>query len=383
MIHRFVDLFDEPVALVEPDIVFLAQEASPFSFFSLWKAGNLATPERFDTTIISSLNSTSDFLADPELSPDGTQVVYCRAGSNTTPRQNRIYVVDWNDTATTQILSESGGLVLSLQPTWKPDGSQILYRGKGASTSLTLIKVCDPDGTNVTTLYTQASGLSVFNPTYNHDGSKIGWIEQTSSTFPFLARIRVMDSDGSNVSTVFACSGDEDIGVVNGVPAIAWAHSSNTIAFRYRADTAFTTDTEWRKVNSDGTGLTTLHTVSRAGYGPTDVDPYPITWSWLRDDSSIITTLQTRTDPSPNHYLAYIAADGSGASFPVVKASPGGSPDFRPVVFANRIYFGTASPLTQLSSVDLSGGDERVDFDGTAFSPTVTFHGFRGDTINI
>lgn len=364
MIHRFIDL--PPSTVLEPNIVFLAKEESPLSYFDIWKGGNLATPARFSQTIISSLNGLNDYLGDPELSPDGTLVVYSRAGSNTTPNQNRIYVVDWNDTASTQIISESGGTIASLQPTWKPDGTKILYRGKGSGATIDSIKVCDPDGTNGSTLYTGAA--TVDNPQWNFDGTKIAWVESGA--------LKVMDADGSNVSTLYNTT------TVNVFPA--WARTQNVIAFQTQDSSIYTDDRYWRKINADGTGLTQLLKIERGiGYGPDNVDPYAITWTWLPDDTAILTTLQTPSDPSPNHYLAYIAADGSGESFPVVKASPEGTPDFRPVVFATRIYFGTASPFTELSSVDLTGGDERVDFDGTSFSATVTFHGFRGDTINV
>lgn len=361
MIHRFVDLFAEAVSL-DPNIVVLAFEGSPLLRYDLWKAGNLATPERFDTTVISSTHGTADFLADPELSPDGTEVIYCRAGHNLSPAKNSIRKVDWDDTTNVELYLETSNSA-SLHPTWAPDGSRIMFRAKGATT-FNLIKAMDPDGTNVTTLYT--GGALVLNPYYNSDGTKIAWSENNT--------VKVADSDGTNVATVRAPVSPAFVD-----PPV-WANTQDVLAFFEGDSTASSTSRYWRSINADGTGLATLVTIASG-----QSNPNSIKWSWLPDDSAIITTRHVTADPSPNHILTKVMADGSG----YVDISPEqrlstATPDTRPVAIGTRVYFPDANPtFTQLSSVKDDGSDYRTDLDGPTFTPNVVFHGFKGDTVNV
>lgn len=331
------------------EVVFLAFEQSANNWDVLWKAGGGITPVRMTQTILTT-TANQDYLADCERSPDGESVVYCRVGYNTVAPANKsgIWVVDWDDTATTEIYSETGGNKVSLTPTWKPDGSKILFRAKGATTALNLIKHMNPDGSGVTTLYTGA--VLVTQPYYSPDGTLIAFSENGA--------IRVMNADGTGVSTIVA-------GPNNSPPV--WFNLSNVIAY---IDVGGGSP-GWRRINADGSGGATLSTTFNLG------DPTTIKWSVLEDDSAIITWDALS--------LVYIDTAGGGVTAVSPSQTIGSSPnDSRPVALAGRVWFPqTGSPFTDLASILPDGSDFRLDFDGTSFSPGVLFHGFKGDTINV
>jgi hypothetical protein len=375
------------ILAVEPDLVFLTVEGAPSQQYVLWTAGNLATPNRLDSTSISSASSSDDYLADTELSPDGLQALYCRVRRGLTPNQSLIRKVAFDDSTNVLLYTDIGdhdafGNTNPLQPTWSPDGNEILFRAKGVGNTLNVLKVMAPDGTGVTTIYTEGAGDTVGTPYYNYDGTKIAWTELIQNVG--FARLRVANADGTGATTVYSETSPASIGF------FAWAQDSNVLAFTRRASSAFsTTDWSWRKINSDGTGLTVLFAIDRSvGYGASDIDPSAIKWSWLPDDSGIATTIQDNPAVD-DHFLTKIFADGSGkTNYSPTRITPSGTPDFRPVVFKNgaRIYFADANPATQLSSILLDGSDYRQDFTGTGIGPSgsdVTFHGFKGDTLNI
>lgn len=365
MIHRFVDL---PASVtVEPDVVFLVNNADSVKY-EIWRAGNNASPFQYLTTSISSSVSSADFLADPEASPDQTEIIWSRVGYNLTPKKQSVMKTDWDDTGpAVELYSETDSTAnASLQPTWAPDGSGILFRSHGAVTSKNLIKTMDPDGTNVQTIYTGAAVVQY--PTYSPDGSKIAFVEGGLG-----AVLKVMDSDGSNVSTLHTPTGFYSV-----MPGIAWTSDSLTIAFSDK-DSTYTSDFYWKTINADGTGVTTILQVSRSsGYGPGDVDPYPIQFSWLPDDSALVTSRQIPSDPDPDHVLTTIMADGSGyVDFSPERRQTIGTPDGRPVVIGERVYY-LDGDANGLASIKLDGSDKRTDFDVT----DTTFQGFKGDTIN-
>lgn len=349
----------------EPDVVFLVNN-SDSSQYEIWRAGNNAAPVEYLTAAISNSQSANDYLADPAANSDQTFIVWSRVGYNLTPKKQSVMKTDWDDTSATELYSETDSTNLSLQPTWAPDGSKILFRSHGAVTGKNLIKTMDPDGTNVTTLYTGAAAVQY--PTYSPDGTKIVFTEGALG-----AVLKVMDADGSNVATLRTPSGFYSV-----TPGMAWTSDSATIAFAEK-DAVYTQDFYWMTVNADGTGLTTILTVNRSsGYGPSDVDPYPIEWSWLPDDSALVTSRQVPADPDPDHILTTIMADGSGyVDFSPERRQTIGTPDGRPAVFGTRVYY-LDGDANGLASIKLDGTDKRTDFDVT----DTTFHGFRGDTIN-
>ena len=373
MIHRFVDVFPRERL---PDIPILGHDLAPTSTYTIWQIGNAATPYRMISPIVAVGGSGTPHLGDPQREPvTGDTVVYCRF--NITGTINRsVRIVDWDDTNDTELYADAtGGTPRSLEPTWKPDGSKILFRAKGAGSVLNLLKHMDPDGSGVTTLYTGAG--EVDGPTYSYDGTKIAWREGES--------IMVANADGSSASAVFTASGG-----VMGNPA--WQNGNLVLGFRYNASVAFTSDEIWRKINDDGTGSTVLLTISRAsGYGPGDGDPSAIMYSWRLDDSAIATTVRQVADPNPDARLTLIDDAGGGSNLisPArYGASNAGSEDTRPVVLAGmaegveRIFWMEVASSV-VASILPDGSDYRIDFDGTGTAGGSAFHGFRGDTVNV
>lgn len=387
MIHRFVDL--PAVVSLEPNLVFLTSEASPSSKFVLWTAGNLATPNRLDSTQISSTTSVQ-YLADSELSPDGDQALYVIVtqllGAPNT-KTSEIRKVAFDDSTNVSLYTDTGamdgvGNVYSLQPTWHPDGTEILFRSKGAGATTDVLKVMAPDGTGVTTIYTSSGGAFVQQPLYNYDGTLIAWLEGTQNIG--FARLVVANADGSGATTVHSETSPASIA------EFGWGTESNVLFFTRRDSSAFsTTDWSWKVVNSDGTGLTTMLSIDRSsGYGPSDTDPSAFKWTALPGDSAVVTTIQTDPSVDDEHFLTSIPADGSARTdYSPTQIVPVGSPDFRPAYFGGaRIYFADANPATRLSSIKLDGSDYRNDFVGAGVGPdgaSVVFHGFKGDTLGL
>jgi hypothetical protein len=374
----------------KPNLVVLVQEGTPSFRYALWKIGNRGKPMPFASTRISSSHSVSDYLADPHRSPVldsrgfSENAIYCRVGHNLTPSKNSIRVVSWDDSSNVELWSETATMDgLSNQPMWRPDGGKIVFRAKGAGTTLNVIKHMNPDGSGVATLYTGAD--RVWSPTYNRNGTLIAFREAVSAS---SSSLKVMNADGTGVVTVKAGVGN------NGAGDPAWMNGSDVIGYVW-GSIVFTDPFEWRKVNADGTGDTLLHQVVRSsGYGPGDHDPNAIIWSWLPDDSAIVTSFETPTDPAPNHYLADVAAGGGATFYSPIRSIPSGTPDYRPVVEYDvdgmpRIFYSDAdleSGLASVSSVRLDNTDRRRDLRNDvedSAGGNVIYHGFRGDTLNI
>lgn len=370
MIHRFVDLLEEERL---PDIPVLGVDFSPVSTNTVWQIGNLATPYRMTQTAVSTASSIH--LGDPQREPTtGDTVVYSRF--NLTGTINRsVRLVDWADTTDTQLYADtSGGTARSLQPTWAPDGSKIMFRAKGAGSVLNLIKTMNPDGTGVTTIYTGSN--EVYNPLYNYDGTKIAWCEGTAPNL-----IRTANADGTGAATVYTSPGALGL-------SVAWKHGSNVIGFRDQASLAFTSNERWQIVNSDGTGNTTWLTISRAsGYGPSDGDPSAIMYSWLESDTQIATTVRELAHADPDARLTLVTSGGNNYISPARYGPVNtGASDQRPAALTGllegveRIFYVDGGTPSGVCSVLPDGSDFRVDWDGTGTAGGSSFQGFRGDT---
>ena len=371
MIHRFIELFGERL----PDIPVLATDNSPLQTHSIWAIGNTAVPRRLNETAVSVLTLTGQ-LADPEREPStGDTVVYCYYTTSTVFVATIVLAL-WDDSAPVTVLySDSAGLARSLQPTWKPDGSKILFRAKGSGSVCNLIKHMNPDGSSPTTLYT--GGGEVENPEYNSDGTRIAWREANT--------IKVANADGSSPSTIFTPGGITVVG------APYWHPSANTILFRHDGGT-FTSNEEWKTMTDTGGSVTTWLTISRAsGYGPGDGDPAGFMYTWLANGTQFVTTQRVVADPDPDSRLGLVDTSGMTFVSPAqYGASNAGSQDTRPAAITGRsegverLYWMSEPSGLEVVSVLPDGSDFRVDWDGAGLTAGGSiFHGFRGDTQNV
>ena len=349
---------------LEPEIPILVVDSGS-NERSLWKIGNLATPVRLEETVVTSLGTPQTHLGDPERNPqDGLTCVYSQFTTTGTITRS-VRIVNWDDTNDIQLYSDgTGGTGQSLQPQWAPDGSYIIFRAGG---SLDSIKRMDPDGSNVSTLYTSA-GPQVYNPSLSADGTRLSWIEATA--------VMVADADGTGATAEYSPGGGETLG-----ESMAWQKAANIIAF-YVSDA---TDQIWKVMNDDGTGLATWETISLSGYGPGQSNPTPIMYTWNLNDE-IVTTIRDPPDGDPDAKLCTIDSGGFTYQSPAFyNALDTGSLDTRPVAIVGfdsgteRYYQMYNTSPSQIASTDTTGSDFRLDFNNGSSA----FHGFRGDTANV
>ncbi len=175
-----------------------------------------------------------DNLADPDWSPDGSQVVFCnkRGGAPTlhlvnadgselkeiglgfdpswSPVENKIayemngqiYTMNSNGENVTQLTTGYS----SGQPTWNQNGTKIAYTYYEAGKPS--IWTMNANGSGKTRLTTSADGENSL-PSFSYDGSKIvyakGPVWDLSSRLPTATNeIWVMNSDGSNKHKIYA-----------------------------------------------------------------------------------------------------------------------------------------------------------------------------------
>lgn len=352
---------------LEPEIPILVQDVAS-NERSIWKIGNGAAAVRLEETVVTSSGTPQIHLGDPERNPaDGLTCVYCRFTTTGTITRS-VRLVDWDDTTDIELYSDgTGGTTESLQPQWAPDGSYIIFRAKGSGSALDTIKRMDPDGSNVSTLYTSA-GPQVFNPTLSADGTRLAWIEPSA--------VMVADADGTGATAEFTAGGGETLG-----ESMAWQKNALVIAFYH----AVTPDQIWKVMNDDGTGLATWESIDTTGYGPGQSNPTPIMYTWTENDE-ILTTVRDLAEADPDAKLGLINAGGLTYISPsYFAATDSGSLDMRPCAIVGfdsgteRFYLCySSSGSDQVISLLPDGSDFRSEF---SHSDSL-FHGFRGDTLN-
>lgn len=268
---------------------------------------------------------TANIILSPLASPDGSMIAWRQAGD--------LWIVNTDGTGETMIYDDTVGLRINGHD-WAKDGSVLLIGLTDAGTVASgyNLSTIEPDGTNLTTLLTDAT-RRVGQPSYNYDGTKIAFLAYTSGT---SREIRQANADGSSPSSVK--TGVQGVGVLEDVQPYAVAKTSNQLA--YIPAPAGTQN--MRVINFNATGD---HQVS--------TDGIDAVWQcWSPDDVSIYyqATLSLTN-------LRKAAADGSGTSLVYTDAShTHGRMEF---VTATRVYRSWAGGGNR--------GVESVLLDGTGY----------------
>jgi Tol biopolymer transport system component len=171
----------------------------------------------------------------PSWSPDGRQLVFQSDRSGTGDWD--IYLVRWDGLGLTRLTS---GPDIDQDPAWSPDGTKIAFVRNG------LIHVMNPDGSGVTQL-SNAGGAT--HPSWSPDGTRIAFVWNG---------IQVMNADGSGV--VQLTTNNPRVG--DDQPT--WSPDGSRIVFQRTLD-------GWVWIyfmNQDGTGLTRVVSGSEPAWSP-------------------------------------------------------------------------------------------------------------------
>lgn len=141
-----------------------------------------------DPTPLTELTADGAGSSDPQWSPDGTQIVFnSSAALNGDDAANpiiNIWVMDANGDNRAPATELTAAQTIALQPSFSPDGGQIVYRsnralGGGDAVNLNNVNniwVSDPDGDNAVPITDlTASGVITNAPVWSPDGSQIAY----------------------------------------------------------------------------------------------------------------------------------------------------------------------------------------------------------------
>lgn len=243
---------------------------------------------------------------DPQISPDGTKILYAAVNvTETCPRRKLDIFVRNIDGTNVQDLTVNQDQVNCIgreRGSWSSDGTKILFEANDQLYTMNAdgTNVIDlgihgwysswsPDGTKIAFISTNASGQGTIHtaysdgsnvvdlglqyvysvPAWSPDSSKIAYYKYDYSTNPVKPSINVVNADGTN-----------DTVLVNGPGAmysLGWSPDGSTIAFQGSKDIngTITNDTNGLFLIDVATG-----TLSRIYYSGNPDDPYNSYTSW-------------------------------------------------------------------------------------------------------
>jgi len=260
--------------------LFLSDEVNANNTFNIW----IVNPDGSGLTPLTKLTAAGATSFEAVWSPDGGKIAFAsrRAfdgsdNANTNATAN-IWVMNADGSGATPLtkLQLTSGAD-SFDPAWSPDGSKIAFESKRAldPTSNTAnttgnIWVVNADGSAPTPLtnLTAATAESA-RPAWSPDGSRIAFDSQRAldlsdnANTNFTGNIWVVNADGSGATAltkITAASFSSDAG---------WSPGGNKIFFASRnaldgSNAAIGAFNIW-VVNADGTGATTLTSLTAAG----------------------------------------------------------------------------------------------------------------------
>jgi Tol biopolymer transport system component len=152
------------------------------------------------------------FGAFPDISPDGTKVVF--NGRLPAAADPNVFVVNVDGTGLTQLTTDTATDQLAA---WSPDGSKIVFTSN--RTGIPQVWVMDADGGNQAQLTFDPNPKDQL-PDWNPDGSRIAYVQRTA---PVGGDIWVVNADGSDPHPLTSGPPDE-LGT-------AWSPDGTQIAY--------------------------------------------------------------------------------------------------------------------------------------------------------
>ena len=254
-------------------------------------------------------------VASPRFSPDYSQVCFINFLVSGT---EDLCVVNADGTGLTVLDTQA---IINDAPQWHPGGQQVYYRIANS------VYRIDVTGANKTLIISVGAGSRGWG--FNHDASLMAYINAAGS-------LVVANSDGSSPTTIVASgatSGSYDDSVV-------WSRTSNVLFYR--------NGTDWRKINSDGTGDTTID-ATRQGY----IGRYA-----MSSTNTIIFYVDTTVFASWE--LWQMPVSGSGATAVSPTRNPFRNVNYPVSVAENRIFV-MDNTTNNIWSVLEDGSDYRID----------------------
>lgn len=182
-------------------------------------------------------------VANPSWSPDGAQIVF--SGGSGAPEDEEIYIVNADGSDLRRITNNSAR---DFDPQFSPDGSHIVFASDVDSPGFTKIYVMNINGADITLL---AGVPNSYSPTWSPDGTRIAYVNDQQGD----GDIYVMDADGQRSYLLT----QDDGGAEDRDPA--WSPDGRWIIFATNRDDE---EFRWYAINLQGV----LHSVTVTGRSP-------------------------------------------------------------------------------------------------------------------